>query len=191
ADVTLLLRLVIGTERPQTGEIRLFGRDLAAADEEEALALCARVGIVWPAGGFVSNLKTWENILLPLWYHGGRDAADREGEVLELLERLGLAAARIPDFLAALPGSLSAREQRLLGAARALLMDAELMIYAGLFEGLDEPTRERLREETARHHARREGRASLFVAAGPQGLPEPFAGAWLRQDAQGGIVPWP
>jgi phospholipid/cholesterol/gamma-HCH transport system ATP-binding protein len=190
ADVTLLLRLVLGTERPEGGRILLFGRDLAEASEAERLALLARVGIVWPAGGFVSNLKVWENILLPLWYHGRRDAADLEDEAVALLGRLGLDAGRIPDFLAALPGSLPEREQCILGVARAMLMDAELMIYAGLLDGIDAPTGALLAAEASRHHARRPGRTTLYLAAGTQGLPDPFAGLSLRENEQGGISPW-
>jgi ABC-type transporter Mla maintaining outer membrane lipid asymmetry ATPase subunit MlaF len=190
ADLTLLLRLVVGSERPEAGRVLLFGSDLAETDDAAALVLLARTGIVWPAGGFVSNLKAWENLLLPIWYHGGRDAAGLEEEAVALLGRLGLEAGRIPGFLAALPGSLPEREQRILGAARAMLMDAELMIYAGLLEGLDAPTRALLAAEAARHHARRAGRASLYLAAGAHGLPEPFDGISLRQDEQGGIAPW-
>jgi ABC-type transporter Mla maintaining outer membrane lipid asymmetry ATPase subunit MlaF len=190
ADVTLLLRLVVGTERPEGGQILLFGRDLAEAGDAERLALAARAGIVWPSGGFVSNLKTWENILLPLWYHERRAAADLENEAVALLGRLGLDAGRIPDFLAALPGSLPEREQYILGVARAMLMDAELMIYAGLLDRIDAPTGALLAAEAARHHARRAGRASLYLAAGKQGLPEPFDGISLRQDEHGGISSW-
>jgi phospholipid/cholesterol/gamma-HCH transport system ATP-binding protein len=191
ADLTLLLQLMIGTAHPAAGQVLLLGRDLAETDDRQTLALLARTGIVWPGGGFVSNLKTWENLLLPLWYHGDGKAARREAEVVALLGSCGMEADRIPGFLAALPGSLPTREQRILGTVRAMLMDAELMVYAGLFEGLDGPTRSRLLAATARHHARREGRASLFVAADPQGLPDPFDGVSLRQEAGGGIARWP
>jgi len=190
AEVSLLLRLVVGAERRREGRILLFDRDLSEVSEAEALALLARTGIVWPAGGFVSNLKAWENILLPLWYHGRQDAAGLEDEAVALLGRLGLDAARVPEFLAALPGSLPEREQRILGVARAMLMDAEIMIYAGLLDGLDAPTRALLAAETARHQARRAGRVSLYVAAGTPGLPDPFDGTSLRQDERGGIAPW-
>jgi ABC-type transporter Mla maintaining outer membrane lipid asymmetry ATPase subunit MlaF len=190
ADLTLFLRLALGTERPDEGRVLLFGQDLGEVGEAAELRLLARTGIVWPAGGFVSNLKTWENILLPLCYHGRRRAADLEEDTVALLGRLGLDAGSIPDFLAALPGSLPLREQRILGVARAMLMDAELMIYAELLEGLDAATRTLLAAEAARHHARRAGRASLYLAAGAEGLPEPFDGVSLRQDEQGGVAPW-
>jgi ABC-type transporter Mla maintaining outer membrane lipid asymmetry ATPase subunit MlaF len=190
ADVTLLLRLIVGTERPAGGRILLFGEDLAATDDAALLALLARTGIVWPSGGFVSNLKAWENIMLPLWYHGRQDAADVEDATVALLGRLGLDAGRIPDFLAALPGSLPLREQRILGVARAMLMDAGLMIFGEFLEGLDAPTKALLAAEAAHHHARRAGRASLYVAAEPSGLPEPFDGVSLQQDEGGGIAPW-
>lgn len=191
SDLTLFLRLLVGTAHPVEGSVLLFGREAGGLPEHEALALLSRLGLVWPEGGFVSNLKVWENILLPLWYHGERDAAKREGEVIELLGRVGMEPGRIPAFLGALPGGLPGREQRLLGLVRALMQDAEIMIYAGLFEGMDGRTRDLMREQTARHHERRAGRASLYVADSVQGLPEPFAGRSLRQEHDGGFVPWP
>jgi len=71
-----------------------------------------------------------------------------------------------------------------------MLPDAEAMIYAELFDGLDAPTRARLLEETGRHHDRRAGRATLFVASGTEGLPDPFAGTSLRQMPDGRFAPW-
>lgn len=190
-DLTLLLRLLVGTAHPIEGAVLLFGRETATLPEAEALALFAGLGLVWPAGGFVSNLKTWENILLPLWYHGDAQAGRRESEAIDLLGRIGMGPERIPGFLGALPGTLPAQERRILGVARAMMQDARVMIYAGLFEGLDGPLRERLLAETSRHQARRADRATLYVAASPHGLPDPFDGISLRQTADGGIAPWP
>ncbi len=190
ADLTLLLRLIVGSVRPEKGAVALFGEVPARLKEDGALALLRRVGLVWPEGGFVSNLKVWENILLPLWYHGDERAERREEEALALLGRLGLEPARVAGFLAALPASLPERERRILGVARAMLQDAEVMVYAGLFDGLDAETRARLLEETMRHHGRRAGRASLFVASGADELPEPFDGTSLLQQPDGRIGPW-
>ena len=189
-DQTLLVRLLLGTARPEAGSVALLGEDLARQTEAGALGLLSRIGLVWPGGGFISNLKVWENLLLPLWYHGEELAERREPEVLALLERLGMEPARFAGFLAALPASLPEHEQRFVGVVRAMLTDAEVMIYANLFDGLDAPTRDRLLAETARHHARRAGRVSLFVAGGVDGLPEPFDGISLRQQPDGRFGPW-
>ncbi len=191
ADLTLFLRLLVGTARPIEGEVLLFGREVAGLAEPEALALLSRLGLVWPGGGFVSNLKVWENILLPLWYHGDAKPERREDEVIELLRRIGMAPDRMPAFLGSLPGSLRVHEQRTIGVVRAMMQDAEAMIYAGIFDGLDGPSRARLLEETSRHQTRRAGRTALYIAASRQGLPQPHDGRSLRQDANGGIAPWP
>jgi ABC-type molybdenum transport system ATPase subunit/photorepair protein PhrA len=65
------------------------------------------------------------------------------------------------------------------------------MIYAELLQGLDAQTRSRLVAETERHHARREGRATLYVASSAAGLPEPFSGRSLLQTPEGRFAPWP
>ena len=190
ADAGTLLRLLVGSAQPEAGAVALLGEPLAGIAEARRLALLARTGVVWGDGGFLSNLKAWENILLPLWYHGDERAERREEEVLALLGRLGVGPDRVAGFLAAMPASLPTRERRILGVARAMLPDAEAMIYAELFDGLDAATRALLLGETARHHERREGRATLFVASGAEGLPEPFAGTSLRQTPEGRFGPW-
>jgi predicted ABC-type transport system involved in lysophospholipase L1 biosynthesis ATPase subunit len=113
ADTDRLLDLLLGTARPDAGEVRLFGVPLAAAGEGRTLELLRRIGFVWRGGGYVSNLKVWENLLLPLWYHGDPRPADREAQVTELLGRLGMGPERLPAFLHSLPGTLGTRDRRL------------------------------------------------------------------------------
>lgn len=190
ADLDALLGLILGALRPAAGEVVLFGRPLAACSEDETLALLRRIGFVWGRGGFLSNLKVWENIQLPLWYHEGRSAAVPEQTVDDVLGRLGVEPERRAAFLASLPGSLPAREQRFIGMVRTVLKDPEVVLYAGILEGLDDATRGRFLELAAWFHARRPGRISVYAAAGTQGLPALPGAIGLRQGADGGIAPW-
>ncbi len=170
AETDLVVRLLVGAERPAAGKVLLFGSPVAEVPEPEALALLRRAAVAWPDGGLVSNLKAWENVLLPLWYDGDRRAAEREGEVLEILGRLGVSSGRAGGLLQALPGRLDVRERRIVGLARSFLRAPEALVLAGQLEGLDEETRERFRETTRWDRERRPGCATLWVTSDERSL---------------------
>jgi len=183
-DRDLALHLVLGSAPPERGDVVLFGEALRGLSEERALSLFSRVGIVWSGGGFVSNLKVWENILLPVMYHRGREPASCEAEVLDVLRRLGVEEGLLPVYLQSLPGALPAQALRQFGCARAALMNPEVMIYESAFEGLQRDVRERLESFAVWFHAQRPGRTSVYVSSDERSLQGVPADLVLRQ--QGG-----
>lgn len=95
------------------------------------------VVIVPHNGGLISNLRVWENIILPVQYHGIEVAGTLEDSVAQLLIQCGLEdEAAISGLLLKLPDQLSLYEKRLVGFVRAMLMGPELIIYDSLIEGL-------------------------------------------------------
>jgi phospholipid/cholesterol/gamma-HCH transport system ATP-binding protein len=187
ADTDLLLRLILGAQRPEGGEVFLFGELIGRTAEARVLELLRRIGFVWRSGGFVSNLKVWENILLPLQYHGNPRPAEQEEEVADLLARLGLEADRLPRFLQSLPGNLGTRDRRFISLVRAMLQEPELMVYVDVCEGLDGETAGRVLDLARWYHGRREGRASLFISDSEPSLSGIPADAVLRQGKNGRI----
>jgi phospholipid/cholesterol/gamma-HCH transport system ATP-binding protein len=183
-----VLRLLVGAERAAAGTVRVFGRPVADLPEAEALELLARLGVAWPDGGLVSNLKAWENILLPLWYHGDRDAGAREGEALELLGSLGVPAERAPGLLQASPGRLDVRERRIVGLVREFLRDPETLVLAGQLEGLDAGTRERFRETARRRHGGGAARTTLWVVSDERDLAGAGASLLVRLGNDGRVA---
>jgi len=180
-DRDLVLHLLLGIAPAERGEVALFGEALSKATEVRALALFSRLGIVWSGGGLVSNLKVWENLLLPVLYHRGGEPAAYEGQVVELLRRLGVSADLVPGYLQSLPGALPAQVQRLLGCARAALMDPEIVIYESAFEGLQHEVRARLESFAAWFHTQRPGRTSVYLSSDEQSLQRLPADLVLRQ----------
>jgi ABC-type transporter Mla maintaining outer membrane lipid asymmetry ATPase subunit MlaF len=88
-------------------------------------------------GGLISNLRVWENIVLPVQYHGLELAGQLEGNVVSLLLQCGLEnEAAASEMLLKLPDQLSLYEKRLVGFVRAVLMSPELIIYDSMNEGL-------------------------------------------------------
>jgi phospholipid/cholesterol/gamma-HCH transport system ATP-binding protein len=189
-DTDLLVRLITGAERPESGDVLLFGEELGATPEARVRELLRRVGLVWRGGGFVSNLKVWENILLPLWYHGGARGAPPglETVALELLARLGVEGERLPHFLQSLPGTLGTRDRRLLAIVRAFLQEPELLLYVDVGEGLDAAARERILETARWYHGRTAGRTTVLLADNELSLAGMPADVVLRQGNDGRIV---
>ncbi len=94
-----------------------------------------RVGWVAGNGGLISNLKIWENITLPLWYHTKRDVAETERSVVYWLEKLGMEPESFAEFMAAPPFRLVPWQRKQAGLLRVLVqMPRVLVIDAVLFE---------------------------------------------------------
>ncbi len=116
---------------------------LVVRSESQRAALLKNLGdqagvvIVPHNGGLISNLRVWENIILPVQYHGIGVAGNLEDNVARLLSQCGLEDDKgISDLLLRLPDQLSLFEKRLVGFVRAMLMAPELIIYDAINEGL-------------------------------------------------------
>lgn len=97
-----------------------------------------RVGWVAGNGGLISNLKVWENVTLPLWYHARRDAFETEQGVVQWLGVTGLDPDAFAEFMAAPPFRLEPWQRKLAGLLRALVqMPRVLVVDAVLFEDVN------------------------------------------------------
>ncbi|WP_405902031.1 ABC transporter ATP-binding protein [Streptomyces sp. NBC_00656] len=88
-----LNRMLPGTGRITTGTVRLDGRDLAAATEQELRAVRgARIGMIFqdPMTALNPVLTAGRHIDEVLRAHGNRDKAARRARAVELLDRVGI-----------------------------------------------------------------------------------------------------
>jgi phospholipid/cholesterol/gamma-HCH transport system ATP-binding protein len=127
----LLVRLALGLVKPVRGTIHLLGKDLGTLVERRLEALRKRVGVVYPGGGLVSNLKVWENLVLPLEYHYSYSQQEVDQRATQALNRAGYTGG-----LMELPGHLSHYQKKQVGFARALIAEPALVIYNALLDGL-------------------------------------------------------
>jgi ABC-type transporter Mla maintaining outer membrane lipid asymmetry ATPase subunit MlaF len=160
---TSLLATLSGMVAPHGGRLRYFGRDPYAMRNDEMLELYRRVGIVPGEGGLISNLKAWENVVLPSWYHDGRDASALEAKAAELFQALGFTTERLRGFLALLPERLSIHEARGTAFVRTWLMEPEIVIYDAPFSGLERATAQRWLDALNAFHAERTHRISIYL----------------------------
>lgn len=124
--------------RPVIGPQRERRRNVEAAPiiwQPLSLSRPGRVGWVAANGGLISNLKIWENVTLPHWYHVRRDPVETEQNVTRWLGALGLEQDAFAEFMAALPYSIEPWQRKLAGLLRALVqMPRVLVVDAELFD---------------------------------------------------------
>lgn len=171
-EKNLLLRIFTGLTRLDSGRIFIFGKEVSSFSYSELNAARKRMGIVLNNGGLISNLKVWENIMLPLSYHSSSSHHGMDEKMISILGKIGY-----DDDIAVLPGPLPAYKKRLAGFARAMLMEPDLIIYDSVFEGLSPDIRSKVLETITAFQREKEGRASLFLDM-DEGLPD-----YIRADS--------
>lgn len=127
AGKTTLLRLILLSVRPTRGLVSLFGSDVTRIDNDSLTAVRRRMGVVFQDFRLLDHLTLYENVALPLRVQG-RDEASYRGEVVELLQWVGLGQR-----MHVMPPVLSGGEKQRAAIARAVITRPELLLA-------DEPT---------------------------------------------------
>ena len=124
-----LLNLIAALDRPSSGSVRVGGKDLLGASENElALWRGESVGVVFQFFQLLPTLTVVENIILAMEFVGKVPRPARRVRALELLQMVGLA-----DQANKLPSMLSGGQQQRAAIARALANDPPIVLA-------DEPT---------------------------------------------------
>ena len=124
-----LLREIVMLHRPQSGSIRVFDKEVVGLDEEAALPLKKRWGVMFERGALFSSLTVAENVALPMREHTQMSDVLIKEMVAVKISMAGLPASAGVKYPAELSGGMRKRA----ALARAMALDPELLF-------LDEPT---------------------------------------------------
>jgi len=126
---SVLLRSIVGLNRPKAGRIAVFGQDMTGLGAKARRAVQRRWGVLFQDGALFSSLTVGQNVEVPLREHTGLSAQIRADLVALKLALVGLPAEAAAKY----PSEISGGMRKRAGLARALALDAEILF-------LDEPT---------------------------------------------------
>jgi len=126
---SVLLKTLVGLQRPFAGQVRVLGQDLWSLGDVARHRLERRWGILFQDGALFSSLTVAQNVEVPL-----REHLRLPAQLAHQISALKIGLVGLPaDAGPKLPEELSGGMRKRAGLARALALDPEIVF-------LDEPT---------------------------------------------------
>src|SRR5271154_1692903 len=126
---SVLLRLIIGLQKPDSGAVRVHGQDITGLDLDQLGEIRKKMGFLFQHAALYDSLTVEQNVAFPLQHHKKEMAtSELNDRVKQLLAEVGMEGE-----LEKMPSDLSGGMQKRVGLARALALEPDILL-------LDEPT---------------------------------------------------
>jgi phospholipid/cholesterol/gamma-HCH transport system ATP-binding protein len=126
---SVLLKLIIGLLKPDSGSIRIHDKDIAGLSLDRLGGIRTKIGFLFQHAALYDSLTVAQNVAFPLQHNkNGMSSSERNDRVKQLLAEVGLEGD-----LEKMPSDISGGMQKRVGLARALALEPDILL-------LDEPT---------------------------------------------------
>jgi phospholipid/cholesterol/gamma-HCH transport system ATP-binding protein len=126
---SVLLRLIIGLEKPDSGSVLIHGQDIAGLGLDQLGEIRIKMGFLFQHAALYDSLTVEQNVAFPLRHHRKTmSKSEQNDRVMQLLAEVGMEG-----HLEKMPSDISGGMQKRVGLARALALEPDILL-------LDEPT---------------------------------------------------
>src|ERR1700686_2675790 len=126
---SVLLRLIIGLQKPDSGSVRIHDQDIAGLALDQLSEIRKKMGFLFQHAALYDSLTVEQNVAFPLLHHKKEmSRSEQRDRVKELLAEVGMEGD-----LEKMPSDISGGMQKRVGLARALVLEPDILL-------LDEPT---------------------------------------------------
>jgi phospholipid/cholesterol/gamma-HCH transport system ATP-binding protein len=129
---SVLLRLLVALQHPDSGSIRIHGQEIVGLDLDPLNEIRKKIGFLFQQGALYDSLTVEENVAFPLNRHAQLSEAERRDRVRSLLASVGM-----EHDLSKMPSDISGGMQKRVGLARALALDPDILLFDEPTSGLD------------------------------------------------------
>lgn len=139
---SVLIKCMVGLLKPDSGSIKVLGRDVATLSPQEMNELRKEVGFSFQLSALYDSMTVRENLEFPIRRNLGMEEKSKLDEMTKkALDDVGLARA-----IDQKPAELSGGMKKRVGIARTLILNPKIMLYDEPTAGLDPVTSMELNE---------------------------------------------
>ncbi|MGE0761645.1 MAG: ABC transporter ATP-binding protein [Bdellovibrionales bacterium] len=162
---SVVLRSLIGLEKPDQGEILIEGQSIIGLSENDLVPIRRKVAYVFQNGALFDSMSVFENLAYPLREHTKMTLSEIREKVREQLDDWGLGGSE-----KLFPSELSGGMQKRVGLLRSTILNPEVILYDEPTAGLDPYNTIKIQETVLR--LKKRGVTSIIVT---HDMPTAFA----------------
>lgn len=156
---SILLKMIVGLMKPDTGRIVVDGVDVTAATELELQKMRLKFGMLFQNNALFDHMTVGDNIAFPL-----RRLTDLGDDEIAARVAERLACVALSGFEDRLPAGMSGGQKKRVGVARATITRAPIVLYDEPAAGLDPVTSQKI-FELLRAEQRASGATVIMVSS--------------------------
>lgn len=133
---SVLLKCIMGLEKPDSGKVEVFGKNIPELNQKDLDAIRKKIGFLFQGSALYDSMTVKENLEFPMRQEINKNSRKEIDErIKKALNSVGL-----PGTENMMPTELSGGMKKRIGLARAIIRNPEIILYDEPTAGLDPVT---------------------------------------------------